>query len=78
MTARLKKIEEHLKMAASEADIHLCKSTPSPRLKWAPRTVINFSLEDTTGTPNGIKVSILLEELGLPYQVSAAEALAHA
>jgi glutathione S-transferase len=23
----------------------------------------------TTGTPNGIKVSILLEELGLEYQV---------
>jgi glutathione S-transferase len=24
----------------------------------------------TAGTPNGIKVSMLLEELGLPYKVS--------
>ncbi|KAK7724941.1 Glutathione S-transferase 2 [Diaporthe eres] len=27
----------------------------------------------TTGTPNGIKVSILLEELGLPYQTTAID-----
>lgn len=27
----------------------------------------------TTGTPNGIKVSILLEELGLDYQVTAID-----
>lgn len=26
-------------------------------------------LADTAGTPNGIKVSILLEELGLSYEV---------
>ncbi|KKY36286.1 putative glutathione s-transferase [Diaporthe ampelina] len=50
MTARLRKIEEHLNMA-NEADIHLY----------------------TTGTPNGIKVSILLEELGLPYQTTAID-----
>lgn len=50
MTARLRKIEEHLNMA-NEANIHLY----------------------TTGTPNGIKVSILLEELGLPYQTTAID-----
>ncbi|KAJ0117147.1 hypothetical protein N8I77_009008 [Diaporthe amygdali] len=50
MTARLRKLEEHLTMA-SEADIHLY----------------------TTGTPNGIKVSILLEELGLSYKTTAID-----
>ncbi|KAG7110407.1 Disulfide-bond oxidoreductase YfcG like protein [Verticillium longisporum] len=33
----------------------------------APKSGIHLY---TTGTPNGIKASILLEELGLPYQVT--------
>ncbi|PSS00743.1 glutathione S-transferase [Coniella lustricola] len=47
MTARLQKLQTHLKMA-SQSDIHLY----------------------TAGTPNGIKVTILLEELGLQYKTT--------
>lgn len=76
MTARLRKIEEHLNMA-SQADIHLCKLPLSlPHDYNQHRRLSLTSLQDTAATPNGIKVSILLEELGLSYQVSIAEALA--
>jgi hypothetical protein len=40
------------------------------QLKMAIKTDLHLY---TTGTPNGIKVSILLEELGLEYKVTAID-----
>lgn len=39
-------------------------------LKMADKSDIHLY---TTGTPNGIKASIMLEELGLPYEVTAIQ-----
>lgn len=55
----------------------MSQTPPPPDYNEHPGLLLTF-LQDTTGTPNGIKVSILLEELGLPYQVSIAEVLARA
>lgn len=74
MTARLQKIKDHLNMA-NESDINLCEPIPQTKNGHQELFFLTF-LKDTTGTPNGIKISILLEELGLPYKVSVAKALA--
>lgn len=51
----------------SNSDIHLCE-LPYTMCFLFPGAIAD-PYTDTTGTPNGIKVSILLEELGLTYQV---------
>lgn len=68
MISRLSSIGQHLKMT-SNSDIHLCELPYMIGFLFPSTTADPHT--DTTGTPNGIKASILLEELGLKYQVSS-------
>merc|ERR1712000_652873 len=67
MTARLTHLARHLQPLRSTSIPRRSLSTTTPAT-MAPKTPTNITLY-TVGTPNGIKASIMLEELNLEYKV---------
>ena len=56
----------------AQLNSHLTPPTPTPPTTAKMTSNSNIHLY-TAQTPNGIKVSMLLEELGLPYETTAIE-----
>ncbi|KAK4226865.1 disulfide-bond oxidoreductase YfcG [Podospora fimiseda] len=63
---RLSQLGSHLLSPATKASSHH-NLTKTVTTMAAPKSDIHLY---TAGTPNGIKISMLLEELGLPYKVT--------